>query len=411
MKTGIDIEVTNTFKKKIRFNKLILIALFFLLTNFNLADKGMVTMGKIEENDLIEIDLQIEKFLNKYDIPGASVAICKDGKLVFTKGYGVSDKETGEKVTPYHLFRIASLSKSVTAATILKLSEEGKLSLDDKVFGENGILGQDYSTTNPEVNTISVRNLLNHTSGGWKNSNYDPMFQYPSFNQQQLIQRILQVRPLENPPGEKYGYSNFGYSLLGRIIEKITGQTYENYVNNVMLKPLGINNMHIGGDTKEERLPGEVTYYSQEQNSAYGMKIRRMDSHGGWVASSSEILKFLVHIDGLEGKTDILSEEMISVLSTGSSVNPGYACGFQVNSDNNWWHTGCLPGSAALMLRSSEGLSWVILVNSRSMSTNFFPEMDRTMWRIVKNVKEWPDVDLFETPDQQNPGVLSTTAP
>jgi D-alanyl-D-alanine carboxypeptidase len=89
-----------------------------------------------------QVDTVVARFMKKYDVPGMSIAIAKDGKLVYAKGYGYANKATGEKVTPSHLFRIASVSKPITAVAVLQLVETGRLSLDAKVFGDGGILRQ-----------------------------------------------------------------------------------------------------------------------------------------------------------------------------------------------------------------------------------------------------------------------------
>jgi CubicO group peptidase (beta-lactamase class C family) len=109
------------------------------------------------------------------------------------------------------------------------------------------------------------------------------MFMNGGMNHAELIEWTLHNRPLDYPPGEKYAYSNFGYCVLGRVIEKIANQPYATFVSNAVLKRCGINDMAIGGNTLAERRPQEAKYYGQGDNP-YGMNIARMDSHGGWIA-------------------------------------------------------------------------------------------------------------------------------
>src|SRR5699024_1209575 len=141
----------------------------------------------------------------------------KNGRLVYAKGYGYANKESFIKVDTTSLFRIASLSKTITAIGIMQLIEKGKLSMDDKVFGKGGILGTEYGTPPyPEyVEEIKLKHLLHHTTGGW-GRNPDPAFSHPKMNADQIISWVIDNRPLKNPPGTQYLYSNFGYIILGK---------------------------------------------------------------------------------------------------------------------------------------------------------------------------------------------------
>lgn len=147
-----------------------------------------------------------------------------------------------------------------------------------------------------------------------------------------LISSTLNSRPLEYTPGAHYDYSNFGYCLLGRIIEKITGQTYEEAVKTLVLAPMGITSMKIGGNTLADRLPKEVRYYGQSGEDPYIHNIRRMDAHGGWVASAKDLARFLVYVDGFPVRPDILSSQALTTMITPSAANNGYACGWAVTT-------------------------------------------------------------------------------
>ena len=358
----------------------------------------LVNMPVITVTTLPSIDKAITDLMTKYNLPGVSIALVKDDKLVYAKGYGFADKTNNISVRTDHLFRIASLSKSITGVAIFKLVEQGKISLDAIVFGKNGVLGTDYGTQpyGAGIESITVRHLLQHIAGGWGNSVDDPMFEsaWSSYSQSLLISTVLNTRPLNNPPGSKYDYSNFGYLILGRIIEKVTGQTYRSYVQETILKPFGITTMEIGGDTESERLPNEVKYYDTNY-SPYLMKIKRMDAHGGWVASAVDLARILVRVNGFANKPDILTSSSISQMITPSKANLNYACGWQVNNVNNWWHTGSLPGESAEWIRTNGNMGWVILVNQRSNDSNYFNDLDATFWKGISGITQWPNQDLF----------------
>lgn len=180
--------------------------------------------------------------MTKYDVPGLSIAILKDERLVYAKGYGLANKETGEPVTTNTTFRLGSIAKSVTAMAILKLVDEGRLTLDQRVFGPGSILGTTFGEKpyTPQLEQITVRQLLEHTAGGdaWSNqwdpanNKIDPYFQkeWLGYSQDELIGRVLDTRPVTQTPGSKFVYSNIGMGIAGRVVEKLSGMTYEAYV-------------------------------------------------------------------------------------------------------------------------------------------------------------------------------------
>ena len=171
-------------------------------------------------------------FMETYEVPGLSVAIAIKGKSAYVGAFGVADRDTGEALTPQHRFRIASISKPITSTGIFTLIEAGKLQLDKSVFGPNSILGDDYpwSADGSNIEKITIEHLLTHTAGAWENNANDPMFSNKEMSHRELIAWTLKNMPLTIPPGKSFAYSNFGYCVLGRVIEKITGQTYERYI-------------------------------------------------------------------------------------------------------------------------------------------------------------------------------------
>jgi len=347
--------------------------------------------------DLGEIDQLVQQFMQNYNVPGLSFAIAKDDRLVLAKTYGDADQATGERVAPRHRFRIASVTKPLTAISIMTLVEQGKLKLSDKVFGANGVLGTQYGTPpySNRVESLTIEHLLSHLGGGWSNDGNDPMFSNITMSQADLITWTLNNRPLDYDPGTHYAYSNFGFCVLGRVIEKASGSSYETYVKTHILNPYGATSMEIAGNTLADRKANEVTYYGQGGEDPYGMNVARMDSHGGWLATPIDLLKVLVRVDGLSVKPDILKAATLTTMFTGSSVNPSYAKGWQVNTANNHWHNGSLPGEQAIAVNTHDGFSWAVFVNTRSQKPNFGLDLDTLMWNIKGKVTTWPGFDLF----------------
>lgn len=351
--------------------------------------------------DIQSIDDQVVQFMNTYNVPALSLAITKDEQLVYAKAYGQADLEAKQAATTQNLFRIASLSKQLTSIAIMRLMDMGKISMQDKVFGLGSILGFDYGTQpyGPGITDITIDELLHHTCGGWSNDDTtypDPMFTNPNMTAQQLISWTLDNIPLEYIPGTNYDYSNFGYCILGRVIEKITDMPYTIAVQSLVLKPSGVTDMKIGGNTLAQRYSNEVKYYGQSGENPYIYNITRMDSHGGWIASATDLARVLVHVDGQSGN-DILSPQAITTMTTPSIANQNYACGWATNGVN-WWHTGSLPGTSgeqAITVQAGN-FNFVILTNTRSLDNNYSSDMDQLFWNAQANTTNWPTYDLFQ---------------
>lgn len=125
------------------------------------------------------------------------------------------------------------------------------------------------------------------------------MFSNLEMNHRELIAWTLDNRPLENPPGKVYAYSNFGYCFLGRVIEKLTAQQYSAHIQRTILSLCGITNMQIAGNTPRERAATEVTHYKRGWGNPYGMNVARADASGGWIATPADLVKFAMHVDGV----------------------------------------------------------------------------------------------------------------
>jgi len=329
-----------------------------------------------------------QKLLEQHKAPGLSVAIARHGQMVYQRGFGQADKAIGERVSPASLFRIASVSKPITSVPIFSLIEQGRLGLHDLIFGPQGILKYDYGNDYPGlINKITLHHLLTHTCGGWGNDGSDPMFYKPELNHHELITWTLHHQPLKFEPGTHYAYSNFGYCLLGRVIEKISGQPYAEFVQQAVLAKCGITDMRLGGNTFAQRASGEVVYYGQKGSGTnpYDMNITRMDSHGGWIATPSDLVRFAIHVDGFKTTPNILRSDTLKMMTTATTANSHYACGWCVNGIPNWWHTGSLPGTLTILVRTGSGLCWAAFTNTRAEGL----DLDAMMWQMVKAVPAW----------------------
>lgn len=332
-------------------------------------------------------------FMEQFSVPALSIAIARNGQIVYETPFGIADRKEALQTSASSLFRIASVTKPITSVTIFSLIEKGQLNLTDKVFGPSGVLGMKYG--NPPflqyVTDITVDHLLTHTCGGWPNDSTDPMFQHDSWDHAKLISWTLKNLPLTYPPGQHWAYSNFGYCVLGRVIEQVTGQPYASYVQNNILSACGISDMAIAGNKLNQRLPNEVVYFGQYDEDPYKMNVTRMDSHGGWLATPTDLVQFLNHVPNL------LKPETIRIMTTPAPAYPQaspakYAKGWMVRNNGlgNWWHNGSLPGSTTIMVRTSTGLCWAALANTRTEPSNVIDAaLDEMMWNMVRQVPAW----------------------
>jgi CubicO group peptidase (beta-lactamase class C family) len=316
-------------------------------------------------------DAFMNGLITHYSVADGALAVAKDGKMIYSRGYGPG-------IQADSLFRISSVSKPVTAMAILKLVEQGRLKLDARAFD---VLTQFHlpAQGDPRIRAITVRELLQHTAGWDASVSFDPMFRTPSASSDAIIRSMLERR-LDFDPGSRFAYSNFGYCVLGRVIEKISGTTYEEYVRTAILAPAGIHRMHIG---KTRAQPGEVKYFNDAGTpSPYsGFSLDAMDSTGGWIASAPDLVRF--------ASAPILSpasmKEMLAGPADGSRAF--YGLGWYVQGSSGvtrWWHAGSLPGTACLLARNSDGYAWAALFNSRPKEdVKFHAELDAGLRRLV----------------------------
>jgi len=363
------------------------------------------------------IDNQVQRFIEKYELKGVSISIVSDEKLVYSKGYGFANKEDSILVSPGQLFRLASVSKLITAVTILKLVEQKKIRLDSKVFGPHGFFNEEkyLKFEDPRLSDITVLNLLNH-SGGWTQRYGDPMFnpllistlvEKKSPATVDTYLKFVTTRRLHFTPGTMYSYSNMGYMFLGEIITRVTGMPYEDYIRKNILFPMGIYDMHLAHNHFKERFSNEVRYYVPVGDTLVysytgdsllvtkpygGNDIRLLGGAGGWVASSPELAKLLVSIDGFPKKKDFLSKESINLM-TGEL---GKFLGWKQEYEDGWLRTGSFAGTNNVLYRGNDGFEWVVLCNTSSWKGPFFSyDIIRLMKKISREIPVWPDKDLF----------------
>jgi len=308
------------------------------------------------------IDDLVYRFMSQSSVPGATLAIAKDGQLVYAKAYGFADEESGDRMKVETRSRISSISKTITSIAVMKLIENDLLDLDDKIFGDDGILKNDFGNQRPYkqfITDLTVKHCLSHHVGGWGNASNDPTMLRNELNASDLLSYIIDNIRLDSKPGLSYAYSNVGFLILGRVIEKITGKTYEQYVKETILSPIGINNMEIGGSTFEDKKLNETRYHNPK---AYTQNFSRRDANGGWIATTSDLVKLFVRIDGSASVPDILNSGTLQLMTTPPFSYKNYALGIMING-GVWYHGGSFNGSRSHWMRTPSGYVAAIMIN------------------------------------------------
>ena len=378
----------------------------------------------------------IPAFMRKHGIPGGAVAVMRDGRLLYARGFGYADVENKTPVQPDALFRIASVSKTLTSAAVMKLVEEGRLELDDRVAPLIAHLTPaPGATVDPRWEQITIRHLLNH-SAGWDrtrpNGGFDPIdrpavaaaaVNAPAPASAETLIRYMKGMPLDFDPGERFAYSNFGYIVLGRVIERLSGMPYADYVRARVLEPVGANRTQQGRSRMRDALADEVKYYwpgvgvnGPPAPSVFpgegmvpfnygGFHLEAGDASGAWVSSTVDLLRFVAGVDGRPDRPDILGAGLVAAMTgSGAKVcNDGacyYAAGWfvrPIQGDANWWHGGTLPGTTGMLVRTYHNYSWVGLFNTRSLTANLEAELDAALAAAFAGVTSFPTHDLFST--------------
>lgn len=380
---------------------------------------------------LSSFDNVMKTFMQDWDIDAGSLAIVKDARLVLARAYTWA--EPGYPITqPTSLFRIASCTKPLTSIVIHQLIEKNALSLETNI---QQILQlktpEGKRPIDPRFNDILVWHLLTH-SGGWvREPNppyFDPMNYYDvnvaeAFGAQLPVTKyqlasFMAGQPLQFTPGTpnwagyhlNQAYSNFGYSLLGQMIEKLTGISYVEAVKRNIFTPLGLSRPQLGHSLPKNRPAGEVSYDASNPEKVRsvmtpdrpsvplpdgGFNIENSDSNGGWIMAAPDYAKVLAAFDLVEANP-LLRLSTIAEMWNGSPRIRGYVYGWFPYQRTGFWHDGIIPGTRTLIFRRSDKFSFVAFFNKDVDSSWTYP-LGKIFNTVADNVKTWPYMDLFPT--------------
>ena len=359
-----------------------------------------LTNAMSSQPELHAMDSIMQRYLKRWEIHGAQLAISRHDSLLYARGFGYADKDHQISMEPSYIMRMASVSKLVTATGIMKLRDMGKIRLSDKVFGPKGILNDTFyvnSIRDKRYFDITVEQLLRHKAG-FTNYAGDAIFSTRYIMQQNhlttppdhhTLLRIVLRRHLGYTPGTAQRYCNIGYTLLSLIIEKRTGMSYENFMQRYVLNPAGCYDFHIAGNYLKDRRPNETVYYMHsssvpvpEFNNSGRMVVRCYGENdittalgaGAWVASAAELCRLVASIDGDRTVPDVISPQAVKLM-TQEMPDHQFSLGWNFTPRNRpWIRTGSLVGTSALVLRYPDGECWVFITNTSTWKGHKFSQ-------------------------------------
>jgi N-acyl-D-amino-acid deacylase len=348
---------------------------------------------------LTHLNKVMQQVLREHEVPGGSLAIAKDGRLVFARGFGLANVEDRVRVTPKTLFNIASCTKAITSMAILKLVDDGKLDLDTPFLQVVKDVGPPPGAKiDRAVRGITVRQLLYHAGGLARD-----VKQVESKDMRDSIRKGIH-QPLEFAPGTRSQYSNFGFQVLKLVVADVSGETYEGYVKNHLLKPAGITDMCLDSDGG---------YAAGEAHRYVGgrlVKVRvKADDSGCWVASPLDLVRLLTAMEGSHGKPLLSRKARAAMVALPSAPyktkNPerhfglGWDSVFHEDRRVGYAKNGGIPGISAFICHLPNGVDFAVCFNG-SPPADIKKEAQNHLYvpvrKAIEEIRNWPEGDLWE---------------
>lgn len=398
--------------------------------------------------ELARLDTNMQSVMLANAVPGASLAVVKDGRLVFARGYGFAEVETNERYQPDSLWRSDSLAKTITAATYMQLVEQGKANLDTPVLDILKLEPPNYpgAVFDPRWTNVTARMALLHT-GGWDRytlnvkdplgaADFDPVL-WPNqiakdlnitrqVNRFDLIRWML-GKPMQFIPGTSSKYSNFGYEVVGSLIEQLSGLNYDVACQQLLARA-GITRMQLAHLKRSDRRPGEVVYYFHPSitpawlrdggepipfdfDAPYASFPPQDDYYpifnasGGWLVSAIDYARLVAALDGNAVYLDILSTETVAAMAApskwpgnaGGNVSLGWTDIFP--STGVWFRSGTGVASRSRAVKYKNGIIAVFNLNTYWLDSNGADTSHNIIWdplaATLDATRQWPAHDLF----------------
>lgn len=316
---------------------------------------------------IADVDATVQKLVDSKTIPGAAVAIVRDGKVVLTKAYGAADIEAKVSADENTKYEIGSVTKQFTAEGIMMLVEDGKVNLEDSVVK--------YLLDVPEIwKSVTVRQLLNQVSGIKNYTAVNKIVLEKEYTAKEILDMVRDL-PLEFEPGTKWQYSNTNYYLLGLIIEKASGKSYADFMKERIFKPLGMNSTFV--NTSGLKIEKKAAGYSPNKDGWHlqaPANPTQPFAAGAIVSTAADMAKWEIALE--TGK--LLNKNSYEQMWTSGKLADGkltnYGFGWQVSKIGEvdfFGHNGGIAGFSSQILRfPKENLSVAVLVNGATRETD-----------------------------------------
>jgi len=336
------------------------VGLMFVLAGISVAQRGGLTPPVRER-----LEKEIHEFMTAKKIPGLSVAIVENGNFVWANGFGMSDLETSTPATPETLYRLASVSKPITAVAALQLWQAGKLDLDAPV--------QKYCPAFPVKadGPINTRELLSHLAGirhYHLGKTLDPLIGSTKHLNDRIKEGLdfFKNDPLVSKPGTEFHYSTYGYTLIGCVIEGASGKKYVDYVTKSIFFPAGMKESQV--DDRLVIIPHRTSFYQKEHGHVENADF--LDSSykipgGGWLSSAEDMARFEVAILNDTLVTRSTRDFMWTPRYTNRQRSYGMGWGItQENGQSIYSHSGGQQGTSTFIAVAPKSKTGVVVLSN-----------------------------------------------
>lgn len=352
------------------------------------------------------------ELMRRHEIPGGSLSLAKEGRLVYTRGFGWASVEARTPARPETKFGLASVSKAITGVAILKLIDQGRLGFEDRAFERLADLRPlPGERIDPRTRTITIRQLLNHSAGYKHQPNVQDVSRrlglpVPRLREDHLVAFFL-GRPLDYDPGTEQHYSNFGFVVLGAIIERAVGLAYGPAVHRLVFEPIGVRGPRLGHGGA----------YGPEMAHRYGengQELPPIDLPGGaagaWIASSVDMVRFLAVLDGGRGNgrpflSDAIQREMLAPpppplkkRANGAWFGLGWDVVRETPHGPSYAKDGGIAGVRTFIGHMPGNVDWAVLFNG-GRNVPGFPgqaaDAAKHLQDAIRQTDRWPDGDFF----------------
>ena len=331
-----------------------------------------------------KIDYELNKYLKIHKMTGFTLVVANNGRIVLSKSYGFAGEQKKVVLTPEHRMYMLETTKVITAAAIIKLLQENKLTLEDKVFGPDSIFENIVFTKDKYIQMLTVRHLLELTvDKSWHES--DLLDKLSESDHILNLRSIIRNSKFRSKPGNKSYNTNVPFYILGRVIEKITGKTYLEAVQE-MTKDAVKGELSIMGDKNKNNLVFQLPPAGYKRWNDY----TEYDSFKGLVCSPADMMNILLGMDGNPAQKDFLIDASVKIMTSPVRSGPYLAKGWRIDGNKDLYYSDVERTAATFIKMRNDGVTWVLSVNGSSRNRGFWQNSIEVTDNLLKKLKTIP---------------------